>query len=813
MNSRFLFSWFVLLGGLFSFVAQGTPLDDYVKAPDASFTYGPEPARVVEDPAYTARVWKMVSQTWRSASEVDRPQWEHWLIIIEPKQVLYPTAMMFVGDGGNDGNEVPEPSPVMGMIAAATNSIIAEIKMIPNQPLKFSDEKDPRFLEKGRVEDEFIAYTWDKFMTTGDVTWPARLPMTKAVVRAMDVVQAQHANVRDFFVAGGSKRGWTTWTTAAVDPRVAAITPAVIDILNVETSMQHHHDVYGHWSDAIADYTDMKIMDRIHTPEFRNLLKIVDPYVYVDRLTMPKYVAASTGDEFFLPDSSQFYFDSLPEPKYLRYIPNTSHGLSEEAYFDMTAFYMAILDKAPLPKFSWTKEADGSLVIRPETPPTAVRLWQATNPNARCFRLDVIGKAWTSSELTAQDGVYVAKVDSPGKGWTAFFAELEYAGKMFPLKFTTEICVTPQTIPHRNVGGWGKMQTAGKDADVVTVVELGGTRYEMGYWYGRLLAQSVAGACKGIMSNAEYKPELFDQAVKALWKPAYFDTTMYELELRGVADGCCDAGHPEVTYRVLQHMTALGDIAEYGCSLFAAWGKATVGGELYQLRNLDWAMDTGLQDYPVVAIYNPSDGGNRHATIGFAGMMGASIGGMNAAGLAVSEIQGHFGDAETLEGIPFPILLRDVLLFDTTLEQALTRIKQAVRTNQYHYAIADPAAPDPQGRLLFTSHSRCDVYTDDAVVTQHPVENPTPFHLPLEDALYWKKHNGSGNEEVFNAIKERHGAIDAPKAIEIAQTAGVDGTLVSIVYHNTGRDFWVAYAEGATPAHKQQYVHVELGQK
>ena len=98
-----------------------------------------------------------------------------------------------------------------------------------------------------------IAYTWDKFLRTGDERWPARLPMTKAVVRAMDAMTAfcasaggrRRATVDRFVVAGASKRGWTTWTTAAVDPRVVAIAPIVIDVLNVEPSFEHHYRAYG----------------------------------------------------------------------------------------------------------------------------------------------------------------------------------------------------------------------------------------------------------------------------------------------------------------------------------------------------------------------------------------------------------------------------------------------------------------------------------------------------------------------------------------------------------------------------------------
>ena len=48
-----------------------------------------------------------------------------------------------------------------------------------------------------------------------------RLPMTKAVVRAMDTVQDftsknGWADIKKFMVAGESKRGWTTWTTVFI---------------------------------------------------------------------------------------------------------------------------------------------------------------------------------------------------------------------------------------------------------------------------------------------------------------------------------------------------------------------------------------------------------------------------------------------------------------------------------------------------------------------------------------------------------------------------------------------------------------------
>ena len=807
---------FVLTAGLYgtALLASATPLDDYVAAPDPAYTYGPTPANVIVGAGYTANVWYMASGTWRDPSEVDRTLWEHWVTVIIPDTVSYTKALMIVSGGSNKPTPPSSVDGTVAQIAVATQSIIANVAQIPNEKLAFSDETDPRYIPDGRNEDEIIAYTWDKFKTTGDATWLLRLPMTRAVVRAMDTVQAEHPTIDSFLVLGASKRGQTTWTTALVDPRVEAIVPMVIDYLNAQHSMQHHWDAYGYWADAIQEYVDMGIMDWMDTPTFHALCDVVDPYEYTDRLTMPKYVMCSTGDQFFLPDSSQFYWDALPDEKHLRYVPNTDHGIDSDTgtIEDLVAYYESYLNGTPRPDFSWTKQPDGSLHVQTVTPPTAVRLWQATNPTARNFRLDTIGAAWTNTDLVDQGGgVYIGQVAPPPEGWTAFLVELEFpSGGLYPFRFTTEVSVVPDTLPFREVGGWGTIETAGEGTDEIALVRLGGTRYEMGYWYGRLLADQVA-AMWTIVQGLGVPQSEFDDAIDAMWHSAYFDTTEWENELRGVADGCADAGHAEVTYRVMQKMQMLPDMSELGCGLYALWGNATATGDLYQLRNLDWTMDAGFQDHPLVAIYNPEHG-YRHATIGFAGSIGAGGGGMNEFGLAVSEIMGHFCDAETLDGIPFPILLRDVLQHDSTLSEALTRMDDATRTNQYHYCVGDPAAADPKARLLFTSHTRFDQYGDESVV-DHPCVSPDPFHTSLDDVIYWKNHNGSGNENLYNAILARYGSIGDAEAIEIAQADGVSGTLQSIVYNNSQRKFWVAYAHNMDPAHNQGYVEFSLGEE
>jgi PhoPQ-activated pathogenicity-related protein len=434
--------------------AGETALDRYVAKPDNTYSW--KVVRKIQEGDATQYIVDLKSQTWRTTKDVDRPVWQHWLTIIKPDKPISTIPYLFITGGSNLDAPPGKLDPLMAMTAKATHGIICELKMVPNQPLVFHNDGHLR------KEDDFIAYTWGQFLKGGDDEWPARLPMVKSAVRAMDCIQELLASdeggnlkVEKFVVAGGSKRGWTTWCTAAVDKRVAAIVPSSIDCLNNALSMRHHVAVYGFYTLAVGDYYRQHIMQQTANPRMKLLHDIEDPYSYRDRLTMPKYIVNASGDQYFCPDSSQFYFDVLPGEKYLRYVPNVAHNLKgSDARESVAAFYYTVITGARRPKYSWTFEKDGSIRVKAtDMTPKAVTLWQANNPKARDFRLMSIGKAYKPQALKAErDGTYVARIEKPEHGWTASFVELTYdVGAPFPFQVSTAVRITPDTLPHEDL--------------------------------------------------------------------------------------------------------------------------------------------------------------------------------------------------------------------------------------------------------------------------------------------------------------------------------------------------------------------------
>lgn len=455
-----------------SHVAFSTALDDYVAMPVDNFSwsqYGPSEYDGSPLLGYTgtrAYVLEMTSQAWREPNQVDTTVWTHWVTIIVPEDELFlgpvkDTALILIS-GGDIGDPAPIIDPAdpnysdFRKLAAGTRSVIVELRGVPNQPLQFSDETF------ARTEDEIIAYSWDKFIQ-GDDYWPVQLPMVKSTVRCMDAVQefvdsVAGKTINNFVLAGASKRGWTAWLTAAVDTRVTAISPIVSDLLNMKRTFAHHWSCYGFWADALWPYEEMNIFDRFDSPRADDLLAIVDPYEYRDRLNIPKFIVTAAGDDFFVHDSIQFYLDDLLGETYVRTVPNTNHyldGAQDEVLANMVPFYDAFLTGQPRPEFSWTLNDDGSMTVLTADTPVEVKLWQADNPTDRDFRQETIGNTWTSSILTEQSpGVYVADPGIPPTGWRSYFVELVYDYQTpsygisdFDYHLTTEMRVLPEVRP------------------------------------------------------------------------------------------------------------------------------------------------------------------------------------------------------------------------------------------------------------------------------------------------------------------------------------------------------------------------------
>jgi PhoPQ-activated pathogenicity-related protein len=408
-------------------------LFDYVKRPEPEFRWTVE----TRTESGACDIWqlKLVSQVWQDI------KWDHDLIVFRPKDQPS-TKTVYVLNSGGKAN--PRDFVYGAMIASRIKAPVAFLLGIPNQPLF-----------DGKKEDDLIAETFCRFLDTKDENWPLLFPMTKSVVKAMDAVQAfseseWKSRTENFIVGGASKRGWTTWLTAAVDPRVIAITPMVIDTLNFRLQLPHQFKCFGGPSEQIKPYTERGLVPLPDTPEAQKLWSIVDPWHYRARYTMPKLVVCGNNDRYWSTDAMNLYWDDLPGEKYISYTPNAGHDLIERlpdgskgdpfrAINNVCAFVRHILNNNPMPKVSWKHdEADGQLrlSVTAEPAPQQARLWFAKSSS-----LDFRNSRWESRPLEIHDEKIEARVDRPTDGFIAYYADVNYQIDDIPECLCTQLRV------------------------------------------------------------------------------------------------------------------------------------------------------------------------------------------------------------------------------------------------------------------------------------------------------------------------------------------------------------------------------------
>ena len=409
-------------------------LEQYLRKPEPEFAW--KLKEKIEQSGGRIYDLDFVSQTWQNN------RWEHQLQIYQPRNVA-PSSTMFLWVTG--GSARPAQIAMAMELARKIKAPVAFLYQIPNQPL----------LENRLREDDLIAETFVRYLTTKDENWPLLFPMVKSVVKAMDVLQEfgkreWKESIDKFIVSGASKRGWTTWLTAAIDPRVRAIAPAVIDTLNMREQMPRQLKAFGAYSARLAPYSSRGLLPIPETPEGQRLLNMVDPWAYRGKLSLPKLIINGSNDFYWATDALNLYWSDLPGDKWVEYVPNAGHDLRRRDRVEsdqladlvnlLAAFSRYQIDGKSMPDLKWKHESvNGKLRLTIEaTPaPVAARLWVAQSPTQ-----DFRAAKWQEQAVTLSKNLVVGEVSPPEKGHLAFYGEVDYEIDGLRYHLSTQVRMT-----------------------------------------------------------------------------------------------------------------------------------------------------------------------------------------------------------------------------------------------------------------------------------------------------------------------------------------------------------------------------------
>ncbi|HEX5171196.1 MAG TPA: PhoPQ-activated protein PqaA family protein [Cyclobacteriaceae bacterium] len=424
LNFFFTFLFFVLLRAeVFSQppVTPETALQAYLNNGDKMFEWKLRDSYSID--GVKAFSLMLTSQQWHEYV------WTHELIILVPKEIKYDGALLFI-TGGSNKKGIPNWTgqddkfvKSLSSIASKNNGIVALVRQTPNQPLYGN-----------LTEDALISYTLHHFKEDGDYSWPLLFPMVKSAVKAMDAVQEFskmkfNVSVKKFVVSGASKRGWTTWLTGANDPRVAAIAPMVIDVLNMPVNLDYQVKMLKGYSEQIEDYVKLEIPQTMTSEKGKAITTMIDPYSYRKKLTMPKMIFMGTNDQYWTVDAIKHYIDSIPGKNYVHYVPNVGHDLGDkqQAMAALSAFFGATISNRPYADCMWDityNKKDITLKVKasPESLVSA-SLWSADSDDT-----DFRDNKWTSKPVTLKkkSPVVVSVPTYPTSGYRAFYLDLKY---------------------------------------------------------------------------------------------------------------------------------------------------------------------------------------------------------------------------------------------------------------------------------------------------------------------------------------------------------------------------------------------------
>ena len=385
-----------------------TALDDYINKPESVYKWefnGVSYPTIFGNTAYFLNV---TSLTWLTKDRagvivVDASKdgktppklsnvWTHLVCVIVPpgdKMFSRKTAFAYLTSGRNDGTPLSYPPNnedvlIVDRIVSWSGVVGLTVFQIPNQPMLYPS--DPQQVH--RTEDPMIAWAWNEYLNmpdgARDPTWLPRLPMTKAAFQVMrgaqEFLQEQNfAEIDGWFVAGASKRGWTTWTVGMATchqpwcVNIVGIAPIVPVVPDVKELIHWMWRAYGGFTFAFQDYTRVNLTERVDTPAMQELQHTVDPKYFLPQLSRyPKFIMISSDDEFMMMDWSEMWYDEMKAggETHLLIVANAEHTMITGLVPALSSMSAAIRSIAAghgpdqRPQFDYARDpTDGTLQV------------------------------------------------------------------------------------------------------------------------------------------------------------------------------------------------------------------------------------------------------------------------------------------------------------------------------------------------------------------------------------------------------------------------------------------------------------------
>lgn len=379
--------------------------------------------------------------------------------------------------------------------------------------------------------------------------------------------------------------------------------------------------------------------------------------------------------------------------------------------------------------------------------------------------------------------------------------------------------------------------------DGLRILHLKGTPYEMGYQHGVALRREIRQALReniheGLISGAPFSHFLLLRYARHV--QGYLPTK-YREEMRGLADSASIAYSDIVilnsfqdlisqssSSRSAQHLLARlyppfippwggahavsspAAIPEQASSAsvvslpltgaFAAFGSSTEDGSLFQ--GLELAATDLSMEQVVLIVYEPR-GSSSFVSFAWPGAVGVTMG-LNEEKLSVAALPVPSRDT-SVDGVPLPFILRDVLEYAGGTSQALRLLASAPRTIGHNVIIGDGKPADAKAIELSAHLYAVFEAEDDLVIRTNHYLDPTLWDT--QDVRRPADDEGSQGRwnTLAEMLSEQYGGLDlaeaasllsGPRKSAIEEEHGLGGgeTLLGIVLAPSNLEIWIVSA-------------------